>query len=110
MHSEKQTDLSQVGLNIAIQDIKEDLFDTPECDYTIAQLLGHWGQTERAEQMLDEMLLKWGTSAEILALIQRGYAEIRGGDAHVADNDEPVSQPCKLSPAASAPALEIVAA
>ncbi len=47
MHSETQSDLSQAGLQIAIQDIKDDLFDTPECDYAIAQLLNRWGQAKK---------------------------------------------------------------
>ena len=55
--------------------------------------------------MLDEMLLKWGTSPEVLALTQRGYAEMKGSDLF-ADNDEPIIQPPKTAPAN----LHIVAA
>ena len=68
MHSETLNDLSLTGLQIAIQDIKDELFDTPECDYAIAQLLSQWGQAEKAEQLLDEMLLKWGTSPDVIAI------------------------------------------
>lgn len=39
MHNETSNDLSQAGLHIAIQDLKDELFDTPECDFAIAQLL-----------------------------------------------------------------------
>jgi hypothetical protein len=105
MHSETLSELSQAGLHIAIQDIKDDLFDTPDCDYAIAQLLSQWGLDEKAEQLLDEMLLKWGTSPEVLALTQRGYAEMKGADLF-ADNDEPITQPPKTAPAD----LHIVAA
>ena len=63
------------------------------------------GLDEKAEQLLDEMLLKWGTSPEVLALTQRGYAEIKRSDLF-ADNDEPIIQPHKTAPAK----LHIVAA
>tara|TARA_R110002020_G_scaffold365235_3_gene577479 strand:+ start:36 stop:353 length:318 start_codon:yes stop_codon:yes gene_type:complete len=105
MHNETSSDLSQAGLHIAIQDIKDELFDTPECDYAIAQLLTHWGQAEKAGQVLDEMLMKWGTSPEVLALTQRGYTEMVGSSEQTADNDEAI-QPQKTTPAV----LEVVAA
>lgn len=105
MHSEKLTDLSQAGLQIAIQDIKDELFDTPECDYAIAQLLNSWGQTEKAEQLLDEMLLKWGTSPEVLALTQLGHTEMKADMKAemperelLAENDEPMRKPPKAAP------------
>ncbi|MBF59491.1 MAG: hypothetical protein CME80_17515 [Halomonas sp.] len=106
MHNETSSDLSQAGLNIAIQDIKDELFDTPECDYAIAQLLTHWGQAEKAEQVLDEMLMKWGTSPEVLSLTQRGYTEMIGSSELFADNDEIIRKPQKSTPAA----LGVVAA
>lgn len=106
MHSETSNDLSQAGLHIAIQDIKDELFDTPECDYAIAQLLTRWGQAEKADQVLDEMLMKWGTSPEVLALTQRGYTEMVGSSEQTADNDETIRKPQKTTPAA----LEVVAA
>lgn len=105
MHNETSSDLSQAGLHIAIQDIKDELFDTPECDYAIAQLLTRWGQAEKAGQVLDEMLMKWGTSPEVLALTQRGYTEMVGSSEQTADNDEAI-QPQKTTPAV----LEVVAA
>lgn len=105
MHSETSSDLSQAGLHIAIQDIKDELFDTPECDYAIAQLFSQWGQRDKAEQLLDEMLLKWGTSPEVLALKQRGYAEMVGSGHH-ADNEEPLNKAQKTAPVE----LHIVAA
>lgn len=91
MHSETHTDLSQAGLHIAIQDIKDELFDTPECDYAIVQLLIRCGQTEEAEQLLDEMLMKWGTSPDVLALTQRGYSEIGGTDLYPSDKTTPAT-------------------
>ncbi|MGP9768180.1 hypothetical protein ACT3UM_20910 [Halomonas sp. AOP13-D3-9] len=106
MHSETSNDLSQAGLHIAIQDIKDELFDTPECDYAVAQLLTRWGQAEKADQVLDEMLMKWGTSPEVLALTQRGYTEMVGSSELSADNDETIGKPQKTTPAA----LEVVAA
>ncbi|MEA2117171.1 hypothetical protein [Halovibrio sp. HP20-50] len=106
MHSETQTDLSQAGLHIAIQDIKDELFDTPECDYAIAQLLTRWGQAGKAEQLLDEMLMKWGTSPEVLALTQRGYTEMVGSSERLADNDDTIRKPQKTASAS----LGIVAA
>ncbi|WP_447043593.1 hypothetical protein [Vreelandella sp. H-I2] len=106
MHSEKLTNLTQAGLQIAIQDIRDELFDTPDCDYTIAQLLHRWGQSEKAEQLLDEMLLKWGTSPEVLALTQRGYAEMVKGNDLPSDNGEAVRKPQKAAPAT----LKVVAA
>ncbi|OJA05299.1 hypothetical protein [Halomonas sp. QHL1] len=106
MHNETSSDLSQAGLNIAIQDIKDELFDTPECDYAIAQLLTRWGQAEKAEQLLDEMLMKWGTSPEVLALTQRGHTEMVSTSEPSADNDETIRKPQKTAPAN----LEVVAA
>ncbi|MBL1268106.1 MAG: hypothetical protein COA87_010260 [Halomonas sp.] len=106
MHSETSNDLSQAGLHIAIQDIKDELFDTPECDYAIAQLLTRWGQAEKADQVLDEMLMKWGTSPEVLALTQRGHTEMVGSSKQTADNDETIRKPQKTNPAV----LEVVAA
>ncbi|MDQ7735161.1 hypothetical protein QT231_20880 [Halomonas sp. SpR1] len=100
MHSETSSDLSQAGLRIAIQDIKDELFDTPECDYAIAQLLIRWGQAEKAEQLLDDMLMRWGSSPEVLALTQRGYKEIIGGSELLADNDELIRKPKQTAPAA----------
>ena len=106
MHSESLTDLSKAGLQIAIQDIKDDLFDTPECDYAIAQLLIRWGQAEKAEQLLDEMLLKWGTSPEVVALTQLGHTEMKAdmmsemtGSELLAENDEPMRKAPKAAPA-----------
>ncbi|NYS78799.1 MULTISPECIES: hypothetical protein [Halomonadaceae] len=110
MHSESLTDLSKAGLQIAIQDIKDELFDTPECDYAIAQLLSQWGQAEKAEQLLDEMLLKWGTSPEVLALTQPGHTEMKAemkadmtseitGSELLAENDEPMRKAPKAAPA-----------
>jgi pentatricopeptide repeat protein len=106
MHSETSNDLSQAGLHIAIQDIKDELFDTPECDYAIAQLLTRWGQAEKADQVLDEMLMKWGTSPEVLALTQRGYTEMVGSSELSADNDGTIRKPQETTPAA----LDVVAA
>lgn len=106
MHSETSNDLSQAGLQIAIQDLKDELFDTPECDYAIAQLLTRWGHAEKADQVLDEMLMKWGTSPEVLALTQRGYTEMVGSRELSADNDEIIRKPQKTTPAA----LDVVAA
>lgn len=91
MHSETSSDLSQAGLNIAIQDIKDELFDTPECDFAIAQLLNRWGQAEKADQVLDEMLMKWGTSPEVLALTQRGSSETGGTDLYPSDTTVPAT-------------------
>ena len=106
MHSETLNDLSLAGLQIAIQDIKDELFDTPECDYAIAQLLNRWGQAEKAEQLLDEMLLKWGTSPDVLALTQRGHTEMKAemtsemtGSELLAENDEPMRKAPKTAPA-----------
>lgn len=98
MHSEKLTDLSQTGLHIAIQDIKDELFDTPECDYAVAQLLNRWGLANKAERVLDEMLMKWGTSPEVMALTQRGYAEMGGDDLFHSDIDELALKPQKIAP------------
>jgi len=117
MHSESLTDLSKAGLQIAIQDIKDELFDTPECDYAIAQLLNQWGQTEKAEQLLDEMLLKWGTSTDVLALTQLGHTEIKAemkadtvseitGSELLAENDEPM----RKAPKAATAQPQVVAA
>ncbi|HDZ48505.1 hypothetical protein LCGC14_0036540 [marine sediment metagenome] len=106
MHSEKQTDLSQAGLQIAIQDIKDELFDTPECDYAITQLLNRWGNAEQAEYMLDEMLLKWGSSPEVVALTQRGYNEINALPELLVNNDSVPRKPKK----SSATTLNVVAA
>lgn len=105
MHSEKLTNLSQAGLYIAIQDIKDELFDTPECDYAIAQLLNRWGLADKAEQVLDEMLMKWGSSPDMINLTQRGYAEFGNGLELCSENNELIRQPKKTSAS-----LEVVAA
>ncbi|HCR96185.1 MULTISPECIES: hypothetical protein [Halomonas] len=67
-------EISQAGLQLAIQEIKDEMFDTPECDYTIAKLLCHCSQFETAEHQLDEMLLKWGSSPDVIELTDKGYA------------------------------------
>lgn len=66
-------DISQQGLQLAIQEIREEMFDTPACDHTIAKLLSHCGQFEAAERHIDEMLLKWGTSPEVVRLTEQAY-------------------------------------
>ncbi len=66
-------EISQAGLQLAIQEIKEEMFDTPECDYTIAKLLCHCSQFEAAERQLDDMLLKWGSSPDVIELTEKGY-------------------------------------
>lgn len=76
MQTIQLTDISQAGLQLAIQEIREEMFDTPECDYTIAKLLSHCGQFEAAERHIDEMLLKWGSSPDVLLLTEKGYSDI----------------------------------
>ncbi|WP_249978619.1 hypothetical protein [Vreelandella olivaria] len=76
MQHNQLADISQAGLQLAIQEIKDEMFDTPECDYTIAKLLSHCGQFRAAERHIDEMLLKWGSSPDVLALTEKGYADI----------------------------------
>ncbi|WP_394425241.1 hypothetical protein [Vreelandella stevensii] len=70
------TDISQEGLQLAIRELREEMFDTPECDYTIAKLLCHCGQFEAAERHIDDMLLKWGTSPEVVTLTEKAYADM----------------------------------
>ncbi|WP_434986441.1 hypothetical protein [Vreelandella zhaodongensis] len=76
MHNTQLADISQAGLQLAIQEIKEEMFDTPECDYTIAKLLSHCGQFEAAERHIDEMLLKWGASPDVVTLTEQAYADM----------------------------------
>ena len=76
MHTHSLVDISQAGLKLAIQEIKEEMFDTPQCDYTIAKLLSHCGQFEAAERHIDDMLLKWGASPDVLALTEQAYADM----------------------------------
>ena len=73
MHHIHLAEISQAGLQLAIQEIKEEMFDTPECDYTIAKLLCHCSQFDAAERQLDEMLLKWGSSPDVIELTEKGY-------------------------------------
>lgn len=70
------TDISQEGLQLAIRELREEMFDTPECDYTIAKLLCHCGQFEAAERHIDDMLLKWGASPEVVTLTEKAYADM----------------------------------
>ncbi|SJN14045.1 hypothetical protein CZ787_13175 [Halomonas citrativorans] len=77
------SEISQAGLQLAIQEIKDEMFDTPECDYTIAKLLCHCSQFETAEHQLDEMLLKWGSSPDVIELTDKGYAMIASAVAAV---------------------------
>ena len=76
MQLNQLVDISQAGLQLAIQEIKEEMFDTPQCDYTIAKLLSHCGQFEAAEHHIDEMLLKWGASPDVVALTEQAYADM----------------------------------
>ena len=76
MHTHSLVDISQAGLKLAIQEIKEEMFDTPQGDYTIAKLLSHCGQFEAAERHIDDMLLKWGVSPDVLALTEQAYADM----------------------------------
>lgn len=76
MQPNQLMDISQAGLQLAIQEIKEEMFDTPQCDYTIAKLLSHCGQFEAAERHIDDMLLKWGASPDVIALTEQAYAHM----------------------------------
>ncbi|WP_311065095.1 hypothetical protein [Halomonas sp. DWK9] len=76
MQLNQLTNISQAGLQLAIQEIKEEMFDTPQCDYTIAKLLSHCGQFEAAERHIDDMLLKWGASPDVIALTEQAYADM----------------------------------
>ncbi|MBR2513906.1 MAG: hypothetical protein IKE45_07760 [Halomonas sp.] len=91
MQHNQLADISQAGLQLAIQEIKEEMFDTPECDYTIAKLLSHCGQFEAAERHLDDMLLKWGSSPDVLELTEKGYANLTALSA-IADISRSPSQ------------------
>lgn len=76
MQHEQRIEISQAGLQLAIQEIKDDMFDTPACDYTVAKLLSHCGRFDEAEQVIDTMLLRWGPSPDVVALVEQGYANI----------------------------------
>lgn len=76
MQREQRIEISQAGLQLAIQEIREDMFDTPACDYTVAKLLSHCGRFDEAEQVIDTMLLRWGPSPDVVALVEQGYAYI----------------------------------
>lgn len=76
MQCEQRIEISQAGLQLAIQEIKDDMFDTPACDYTVAKLLSHCGRFNEAEQLIDTMLLRWGSSPDVVALVEKGYATI----------------------------------
>lgn len=76
MQREQRIEISQAGLELAIQEIKDDMFDTPACDYTVAKLLSHCGRFDDAEQLIDTMLLHWGASPDVVALVKKGYADI----------------------------------
>lgn len=78
------SEISQAGLQLAIQEIRDEMFDTPECDYTIAKLLCHCSQFEAAERQLDDMLLKWGSSPDVVELTEKGYALLATMSTNVA--------------------------
>ncbi|UXZ53300.1 hypothetical protein LOS15_10655 [Halomonas sp. 7T] len=78
-------DISQQGLQLAIQEIREEMFDTPACDHTIAKLLSHCGQFEAAERHIDEMLLKWGASPEVVRLTEQAYITMMTCRANTTD-------------------------
>ncbi|UYV18316.1 hypothetical protein K1Y77_12595 [Halomonas qaidamensis] len=88
MQPNQLSDISRKGLQLAIQEIREEMFDTPECDYTIAKLLSHCGQFETAERHIDEMLLKWGASPEVTRLTEQAYTDLV---TFSADNTESLS-------------------
>ncbi|CAH1043670.1 hypothetical protein [Halomonas sp. TD01] len=76
MQPNQLSDISRKGLQLAIQEIREEMFDTPECDYTIAKLLSHCGQFKAAERHIDEMLMKWGVSPEVTRLTEQAYTDL----------------------------------
>lgn len=76
MQRVQRIEISQAGLKLAIREIKDDMFDTPTCDYTVAKLLSHCGRLDEAEQVIDTMLLRWGASADVVELVEKGYADI----------------------------------
>ncbi|GGC88548.1 hypothetical protein [Vreelandella lutescens] len=84
MQPNQLMDISQAGLQLAIQEIKEEMFDTPQCDYTIAKLLSHCGQFAAAERHIDDMLLKWGASPDVIDLTEQAYADMAALSAHTA--------------------------
>ncbi|MFI8749780.1 hypothetical protein ACIGG6_07220 [Vreelandella lionensis] len=105
MQLNQLTDISQAGLQLAIREIKEEMFDTPQCDYTIAKLLSHCGQFEAAERHIDDMLLKWGASPDVVALTDQAYADMTALSAsqtsktplHIAQHASSVAQPSAVA-------------
>ncbi|MCB8888792.1 hypothetical protein [Vreelandella malpeensis] len=76
MQTIKLENISEAGLQLAINELREEMFDTPECDFTIAKMLSHCGHFDTAERHLDEMLLKWGSSPDVIELTDKGYAMV----------------------------------
>ncbi|WP_447529504.1 hypothetical protein [Vreelandella sp. TE19] len=76
MHRLKLENISEAGLKLAIQELREEMYDTPQCDFTIAKMLSHCGHFETAERHLDEMLLKWGSSPDVIELTDKGFAMV----------------------------------
>lgn len=76
MHRFKLENISEAGLNLAVQELREEMFDTPQTDFTIAKMLSHCGHFTAAERHLDEMLLKWGSSPDVVELTDKGYAMV----------------------------------
>ncbi|WNL39882.1 hypothetical protein RN346_04805 [Halomonas sp. PAMB 3232] len=76
MHRLQLENISEAGLQLAIKEIRSEMFDTPHTDFTIAKMLSHCGHFTTAELYLDEMLLKWGSSPDVVELINKGYAMV----------------------------------
>ncbi|MCS2609637.1 hypothetical protein [Halomonas dongshanensis] len=76
MQNVQLSDMSKAALELSIDALRDDLYDTPECDQAIATLLCQWGQFSKADQLLDEMLLKWGSADEVLELTSKCRAQM----------------------------------
>ncbi|MFI0471987.1 hypothetical protein ACGLWX_04585 [Halomonas sp. HMF6819] len=76
MHRLQLENISEAGLQMAIKEIRSEMFDTPHTDFTIAKMLSHCGHFSSAELYLDEMLMKWGSSPDVVELINKGYSMV----------------------------------
>ncbi|MFG6667114.1 hypothetical protein ACGK9R_08385 [Halomonas sp. HNIBRBA4712] len=93
MHRLQLENISEAGLKLAIQEIRSEMFDTPHTDYTIAKMLSHCSHFDVAERYLDEMLLKWGSSPDVVELINEGYAMVDTMSATSWAQKQALSQP-----------------
>ena len=89
MHTHSLVDISQAGLKLAIQEIKEEMFDTPQCDYTIAKYKDWLYQRFSLDELNERLLRRYRSWEDVDAPRTERFAQadLAGplGDGHQHD-------------------------